>query len=885
MATPSGRLCDAQRHSVTIRTRPCCPCEIERLHAVLIEGAVAAHPVLAASDVARCLDDITVSIHGLRNFVRQFNDYRGGVAGHPTHGFHRFLWALHTSGATDIALPLCDGCGATPRSMGRFGVESLCTTCLADRNRRACVQCGSVAKVAGVDDDQRPLCRHCHTLFVRRHRSVECGSCGVTTAPRHVDSLTLCHPCEAIVRRNPTRVGACSHCGRRSHLVARDHLTALCRTCTKLYVTTGIIYLEPGMDPAQIEAVLAKILTHRGMLGELAEYLLSRPDALTGPDPHMPAIIFRLRGALCDAGAVAVQAWTCARCGDPSRRHVGELCLACHRSDSAEVCARCGELQRLARRGPNGESFCDRCARRAEVLFETCARCGRDALPSSRTEEGPRCDRCTRSSYTPPDRPCCRCGHDSPAAANWPDGAVCFGCYEVARTEWAWCQACGKWKITPGRDEVGHKLCTLCSGLRIDLICPTCGEENGRWTSTKCPRCWVHGALEAVLVDADGRITPRLASLHEVLTDAMTPAVADKWLGGPSAAVVAHMALGKAPMTHDTLDRLRLPDGRDRHRILRSLLVTAGVLEDRNEAIAGLASAIDRDLARVGAGEADKACLRHYAHFELLRKLRRTQEREGPARAGRGTAAGKWKAAVTFVSWLSDRGVTLSTCTQSDLDSFLATIEGRKVGHRVEVFVNWARPRGHIGNLRVSTDGSEEPRYDQLSEARLLHVAAALIDREDWDLAPRVAGLLVVMFGLTLPAITALRCDDLTQSDDGTELSVRGFATTLPAPVADLAVRLADRSRRPGSSSQRWLFPGMLANQPVSLSAMTKQLARISFPTMLARNAARRRLTAMLDPDVMRRITDIGSQTANQLHTYYSQPALDRMKISDDGQQ
>lgn len=124
------------------------------------------------------------------------------------------------------------------------------------------------------------------------------------------------------------------------------------------------------------------------------------------------------------------------------------------------------------------------------------------------------------------------------------------------------------------------------------------------------------------------------------------------------------MALGKAPLAHDTLDQLRLPDGRDRHRMLRSLLVTAGVLEERNEAIAGVEWAINRDLVRLGATEADKACLRHYAHFDLLRKLRRTQERQGPTRAGRGTAAGKWKAAVTFVGWLNDREVTLSTCTQ-----------------------------------------------------------------------------------------------------------------------------------------------------------------------------------------------------------------------------
>ena len=686
-----------------------------------------------------------------------------------------------------------------------------------------------------------------------------------------------------MVRRNPACVGACSNCERNSHLIARVRRTALCRTCSKVCVMTEIARLEPGMDPAQIEVVLTEILTHRGRLRELTEYFLSCPEPLSAPDPGMPAVIFRLRGALCDAGAVTVQRWRCARCGDPSRRRVGEVCLVCHRADSGEVCARCGELQRLARRGPNAEPYCDRCARRAEVLFETCVQCGTAALPTSRTEEGPLCATCTRAGYTPPDRPCCRCGHEAPAAANWPDGAVCYGCYRVARTEWAWCQACGQWKITPGRDEVGHKLCTHCSRFDLDLVCPTCGQENGRWTATQCPRCWVHAALEPVLADETGRIPPRLAPLHQVLTEAMTPTVADKWITGPSAAVVSQMARGKAPITHDTLDQLRLSDGRDRHRMLRSLLVAAGVLEDRNEAIASVESAIDRDLVRLGAAETDKSCLRHYAHFDLLRKLRRTQAQQGPAHAGRGTAAGKWKAAVIFVAWLSNRGLTLSTCTQSDLDSFLATSQGRKVGHRVEVFVNWARPRCHICNLRVSTAGSEEPRYDQLTEARLLHVAAELVAREDWDLAPRFAGLLVVMFGLTLPAIMALRCGDLAQSDHGTELSVRGFATTLPTPVAELGMRLADRSRRPGSSTQRWLFPGKLAGQPVSLSGMTKQLAGIGFPTMLARNAARRRLTGLLDPDVMRRVTDIGSQTANHLHTYYSQPALDRINISDDG--
>ena len=357
----------------------------------------------------------------------------------------------------------------------------------------------------------------------------------------------------------------------------------------------------------------------------------------------------------------------------------------------------------------------------------------------------------------------------------------------------------------------------------------------------------------------------------------MTPEGASKWLKGPSAALVTRMARGEVPVTHDTLDELRLSNGRDRHRALRALLVTSGVLEERNEVITSVVAVVERDLVRFNTSETEKAVLRHYARFELLRKLRRTQERHG-GRRGRGTAAGKWKAAIAFVGWLNQRELMLSECTQGDLDEFLATKEGAVLAHRVGVFVNWARPRGHVKDLQVST-GHSEPRYDQLPQTRLAQVAVELIGREEWDLAPRLVGLLVIMFGLTLRTITGLRCCDVKQTDAGTELCIRGFSTTLPAKVGDLALRLADRSRRPGSTVDRWLFPGRLTNQPVSLSGMTKQLTRIGFPTMLARNAARRRLVGVLDPDVMRRITDISTKTANDLHAYYAQPALDRLGL------
>ena len=40
----------------------------------------------------------------------------------------------------------------------------------------------------------------------------------------------------------------------------------------------------------------------------------------------------------------------------------------------------------------------------------------------------------------------------------------------------------------------------------------------------------------------------------------------------------------------------------------------------------------------------------------------------------------------------------------------------------------------------------------------------------------------------------------------------------------------------------------------------------------------------ILDPDVMRQITDISVKTASNLHSYYSQPDLDRMNPNTDSQ-
>ncbi len=866
MGKAHKRLCAAGTHSVWQPQQPCDQCRRERLRGRLI-ARIGAVCDLDGDITGGCIDAITTSTRGLESFSAQLDTHLGGTLVAPTEWFGRLLWSLHEAGAT-VALPTCADCGVTAKKLRRTEHGPQCSSCYAEAHKRPCSRCGTLAKICGVDDDRQPLCRRCHTAFTAAERAVTCQSCHATTAPRRVAGLTLCHPCEALVRRHPDRVGDCAACRGRSYLTAVDGGIGLCRGCAHEHVVAAVESVAAGHDSAHVEMIIDGIVTHRGMLTNLTEWLFAHPDALVDGDTAMPAVMYRLTNALWAAGATGVCRWACERCGAWCAHRQQHLCNRCWRYDTAQGCSGCDQVRPVERRGPDGEPWCASCAPHATVLFETCGGCGRDALPQQRLADGPRCESCWRRSYEPPARRCCRCNHDSPIAARWPDGPVCYRCYQQARNNKSWCAVCGTWALTPARDRDGAKLCKVCAGFDIDLTCPTCGQDNGRWTATQCSRCWVAAELAATFCAPTGDLDERLRPLYDLLVDTMTPNATTKWLDGPSATLVARMATGEIAVSHDTLDGLRLVNGADRHRDLRGFMVTAGVLDERNEIVVGVEALITRDLTSLDVTDADHACLAHYGRFEILRRLRETQARHG-RRRGAGNAKGKWRAAVIYVRWLAQRQLTLTAASQGDLDRFIAG-PGSTLVARLDEFINWARRNRHAGNLHIARPVTEA-RYDQLPQDQLAAVAARLIHVEDLDLAPRVAGLLVVLFGLTLPTITELRYSDITATPAGADIAIRGFTATIPEPAAGLVRQLADQARTPTNDTGRWLFPGHIPNQPLGVITITHRLATIDFPTILARNAARHRLARTLDPDVMRRITDISAQTANDLHARYAQ--------------
>jgi hypothetical protein len=97
----------------------------------------------------------------------------------------------------------------------------------------------------------------------------------------------------------------------------------------------------------------------------------------------------------------------------------------------------------------------------------------------------------------------------------------------------------------------------------------------------------------------------------------------------------------------------------------------------------------------------------------------------------------------------------------------------------------------------------------------------------------------------------------------------------LPPRVADLLRQFAAAppissalARSHQRSQRRWLFPGLVPGQPVSMSAFNAKLRRYGIDTRAARNAARFALATDLPAPVLAYLLDLHITTATRWVAY-----------------
>ena len=640
---------------------------------------------------------------------------------------------------------------------------------------------------------------------------------------------------------------------------------------------------EGSLPQQVIEAAVAAVAPGGQALHQLAAALAADRGALAA---GAPPVAGRLAAELIARGSATLIPPACARCrraGKPLyRTPAGAMCKPCAARQHTAACAHCGVVKPLVSRDAAGQRICERC-RRHDRGHRQCGMCGNTASIAVRAGGGAPdiCASCYRMpsavcsvcgkyrecnfaatsrpvcpSCSPRPTACCaRCGQDRPPQARWPEGPVCDPCYTAALRHRGPCASCGQVRRLVTPPGPAADTCAGCAGLPITCACADCGREDKLFERGRCERCSLRRRAAALLAGPDGQVPAGLLPVLEAICTARTPKSALNWLRrSHGAALLAGLAAGKLPATHEALDadpRRRAAD------FLRHMLIAGGMLPPRDQEFARTGQWAHRIVEAIEPA-ASRRVARGYAAWQVMRRLRASA---GRPRTYTAHAHRNLRAAASFLTWLHDRGRGLPGCRQADVDAWLAT---GPAACQVQDFLSWAAAHGHCqaftlpGRVQASgTAASQEQRWA---------LAARLLHDDTLDLTDRAAGCLLLLYGQQLSRIAAMTTSQVT-SHSGTVL-VRFGDHDVPVPEP-LGVILTDLIRtgrtHAGTGSPAaspWLFPGGLPGQPITPGRLGQRLNRLGIYAMAGRRAALTDLAAHMPAAVLADLLHLAPTTA-----------------------
>jgi hypothetical protein len=130
---------------------------------------------------------------------------------------------------------------------------------------------------------------------------------------------------------------------------------------------------------------------------------------------------------------------------------------------------------------------------------------------------------------------------------------------------------------------------------------------------------------------------------------------------------------------------------------LRHILAAGGVLPARDEALARI-ERWSREVLNAIDEPADRRLIQAYLTWQVLRRLRRRTETGARPRIVTGGARHRVLAVIAFLAWLRRNGLTLASCGQGDVETWLAT---GPVAYDVRDFLAWAAACKHCPVLQI----------------------------------------------------------------------------------------------------------------------------------------------------------------------------------------
>ena len=570
--------------------------------------------------------------------------------------------------------------------------------------------------------------------------------------------------------------------------------------------------------------------------------LIKLPGVLEGHHPNVPVTVQDLAHALVAEGARQVVLPTCESCGRAVRMphktpHGGRHCSRCERNARSVACATCGRV-RPVQRTIDGQRYCRECWRADARSFGDCSRCGQRATIVVRRPELV-CQAC----YTAPLKPCGLCGELGRVASHLDGRRVCARCYYAMRTPQP-CPECGRKVFLTGFMN-GQKVCADCAGTPITMACPGCGSIAEIRKHRLCAECRRPITIQRLLGDETGSILPELQPLADYLMTHHGKANSlERWQHkSKCAAALRELADGTLPIAADAI--ITRAQSGQAVTFLLSLLVRSGVLPELDVEEARFDHWLEGWLGGIEHAE-DRLVLRRYCTWELLRSTRAFRAvscgTSSPS-AGFQRQRAALRHCAALLGEIRSEHETLMTFPQRRLDAYVTDSPSQR--DALAPFTRWLR-RHRLSSLRVEfrTSRLEGRHYE--SDHRW-QMARRFLSAPDMAPKTRVAGLLVLLYGIQLTRIVTISRDQVDASSRPVKLTVGAEPIELPDVLGDAIVHLVHASLR---HPEGWLFPGRNPGLPLTPGPLSRRLRAEGLRSGSARTTALIELTRQMHPRI-----------------------------------
>jgi hypothetical protein len=293
----------------------------------------------------------------------------------------------------------------------------------------------------------------------------------------------------------------------------------------------------------------------------------------------------------------------------------------------------------------------------------------------------------------------------------------------------------------------------------------------------------------------------------------------------PSARLVRWMAAGEMDISLEAIAAVPQTAGTG---YLAAVFIESGVVPRQDFDLVKLNIWVEQQCRRLPSAT-DRLMVKQFYRWVYLPKLRARFEGPGDSRLRTHRAKGRLKNVFALLEQIHNLGSALSDFLQRDFDSY-AVETPAAVGGLPE-FLRWARGQG-ITDLRIGHQQSSLPA-SSVSETERLRWVSRLVSDSDIPLSTRVAGILVIGFGVPTTRALALRRDAIGVGVNGAmTIQIGSTPIVLPAPVEDLVRQHLDLG---GKDTLDWLFPGRRPGRPLTGPALWKALKQLGIRTSAAR--------------------------------------------------